>query len=66
MKQQKKKSEDLIIQKVKIVELTLEDGSKFLCRAGEAAVARAWKNYPVVSAEYTGKEEIMQYWDPNE
>ena len=26
---------DLIVEKVKVVELTLEDGSKMLCRGGE-------------------------------
>ena len=31
-------TDDLIIEKVKVVELTLEDGSKMLCRGGEEAV----------------------------
>jgi len=46
---------------VKVVELTLEDGSKVLCRGGEDAVRRAWKNYPVVSAKWTGEEQLMQW-----
>ena len=52
---------DLITEKVKVVELTLEDGSKKLCRGGEKAVLRAWGIYPVVSARWTGKEETMQW-----
>ena len=54
---------DMIIEKVKVVELTLEDGSKMLCRGGEEAVYRAWGTYPVVSARWTGEEETMQ-WIP--
>ena len=54
---------DLIVEKVKVVELTLEDGSKMLCRGGEEAVLRAWGTYPVVSARWTGEEETMQ-WIP--
>ena len=54
---------DMIIEKVKVVELTLEDGSKILCRGGEAAIERAWETYPIVSARWTGEEEIMQ-WIP--
>ena len=42
---------DLIVEKVKVVELTLEDGSKMLCRGGEEAVFRTWERYPVVSPE---------------
>ena len=52
---------EMIIEKVKVVELTLEDGSKMLCRGGEAAVERAWGTYPVVSARWTGEEETMQW-----
>jgi len=48
-------------KKVKVVELTLEDGSKMLCRGGEEAVYRAWGTYPVVSARWTGEEETMQW-----
>jgi hypothetical protein len=54
---------DLIVEKVKVVELTLEDGTKMLCRGGEEAVYRAWGTYPVVSARWTGEEETMQ-WIP--
>ena len=56
-------TDDMIIEKVKVVELTLEDGSKMLCRGGEEAVLRAWGTYPVVSARWTGQEETMQ-WIP--
>ena len=56
-------TDDMIIEKVKVVELTLEDGSKMLCRGGEEAVLRAWGTYPVVSARLTGEEETMQ-WIP--
>ena len=52
---------DLIVEKVKVVELTLEDGTKMLCRGGEEAVLRAWGTYPVVSARWTGEEQIMQW-----
>ena len=52
-------------QKVKVVELTLEDGSKRICRGGEEAVLRQWGTYPVVSAKWTGEENIMQ-WLPIE
>ena len=54
---------EMFIEKVKVVELTLEDGTKKLCRGGEAAVERAWGTYPVVSARWTGDEETMQ-WIP--
>ena len=54
-------TDDMIIEKVKVVELTLEDGSKMLCRGGEEAVLRAWGTYPVVSARWTGEEETMQW-----
>ncbi len=54
---------DLIVEKVKVVELTLEDGSKMLCRGGEESVLRTWGKYPVVSAKWTGEEETMQ-WVP--
>ena len=56
-------TDDMIIEKVKLVELKLEDGSKMLCRGGEEAVLRAWGTYPVVSARWTGEEETMQ-WIP--
>ena len=56
-------TDDMIVEKVKVVELTLEDGSKFLCRGGEEAVLRTWGKYPVVSARWTGEEQIMQ-WIP--
>ena len=46
---------------VKVVELTLEDGSKIICRGGEDAVLRTWGKYPVVSARWTGEEETMQW-----
>ena len=54
---------DMIVEKVKVVELTFEDGTKKLCRGGEDAVERAWGSYPVVSARWTGEEETMQ-WIP--
>ena len=54
---------NMIVEKVKVVELTLEDGTKMLCRGGEEAVLRAWGTYPVVSARWTGEEETMQ-WIP--
>ena len=44
-------------EKIKVVELTLEDGSKMLCRAGEGAVLRLWDLYPVVSTKQTGEEQ---------
>ena len=55
--------DDLIVEKVKVVELTFEDGTKKLCRGGEDAVERAWETYPIVSARWTGEEETMQ-WIP--
>ena len=51
----------MIVEKVKVVELTFEDGTKKLCRGGEDAVERAWGTYPVVSARWTGEEETMQW-----
>ena len=48
-------------EKVKVVELTLEDGTKIIRRGGEEAVYRAWSTYPVISARWTGEEEIMQW-----
>ena len=51
---------------VKVVELTLEDGSKILCRGGEDAVRRAWNSYPVVSARWTGEEDTMQWIEYDE
>ena len=57
---------EMFIEKVKVVELTLEDGSKMLCRGGEDAVYRAWGTYPVVSARWTGEEETMQWITSNE
>ena len=56
-------TDDMIVEKVKVVELTMEDGTKFLCRGGEDAVYRAWNTYPIVSARWTGEEETMQ-WIP--
>ena len=46
---------------VKVVELTLEDGSKIICRGGEDAVLRTRGKYPVVSARWTGEENTMQW-----
>ena len=54
---------DMIVEKVKVVELTFEDGTKKICRGGEDAVERAWGTYPIVSARWTGEEQIMQ-WIP--
>ena len=54
---------EIFVEKVKVVELTFEDGTKKLCRGGEEAVLRAWGTYPVVSARWTGEEQIMQ-WIP--
>ena len=59
-------TDDMTIEKVKVVELTLEDGTKKLCRGGEAAIERAWEIYPVVSARCTGEEETMQWIASNE
>ena len=53
----------MIVEKVKVVELTFEDGTKKLCRGGEDAVERAWGTYPIVSARWTGEEQTMQ-WIP--
>jgi hypothetical protein len=52
---------EMFIEKVKVVELTFEDGTKKLCRGGEEAVYRAWGSYPVVSARWTGEEVTMQW-----
>ena len=52
---------EMFIEKVKVVELTFEDGTKKLCRGGEASVERAWGTYPVVSARWTGEEQTMQW-----
>ena len=52
---------EMVVEKVKVVELTLEDGSKMICRGGEEAVLNAWGKYPVVSARWTGEEETMQW-----
>ena len=57
---------EMFIEKVKVVELTLEDGSKMLCRGGEDAVYRAWGTYPIVSARWTGEEQTMQWIASNE
>jgi len=57
--------DNMIVEKVKVVELTFEDGTKKLCRGGEEAVLRAWGTYPIVSARWTGEEETMQ-WIPEE
>ena len=56
----------MFIEKVKVVELTFEDGTKKLCRGGEDAVLRSWGKYPVVSARWTGEEETMQWIISNE
>jgi hypothetical protein len=48
-------------EKVKVVELTFEDGTKKLCRGGEEAVERAWSTYPIVSARWTGEEQTIQW-----
>ena len=53
--------DNMIVEKVKVVELTFEDGTKKLCRGGEDAVYRAWGTYPIVSARWTGEEETMQW-----
>ena len=53
--------DNMIVEKVKVVELTLEDGSKMLCRGGEESVFNTWGKYPVVSARWTGEEETMQW-----
>ena len=53
--------DNMIVEKVKVVELTFEDGTKKLCRGGEDAGYRAWGTYPVVSARWTGEEETMQW-----
>ena len=55
---------NIITEKVKVVELTFEDGTKKLCRGGEEAVARAWETYPIVSARWTGEEQTMQWVKP--
>ena len=55
--------DNMIVEKVKVVELTFEDGTKKICRGGEDAVERAWGTYPVVSARWTGEEDIIQ-WIP--
>ena len=54
---------DMIVEKVKVVELTFEDGTKKICRGGEDAVLSSWGKYPVVSARWTGEEQTMQ-WIP--
>ena len=56
----------MFIEKVKVVELTFEDGTKKLCRGGEDAVLSSWGKYPVVSARWTGEEETMQWIISNE
>jgi len=53
----------MIVEQVKVVELTFEDGTKKICRGGEEAVARAWETYPIVSARWTGEEQTMQWVD---
>ena len=53
--------DNMIVEKVKVVELTLEDGSKMICRGGEESVLKTWGIYPVVSARWTGEEETMQW-----
>ena len=51
---------EIFEEEVDVVELTLKDGSKHLCRGGEEAVQRAWKNYSVVSARKTGEKNILR------
>ena len=51
----------MIVEKVKVVELTFEDGTKKICRGGEDAVERAWGIYPIVSARWTGEEQTIQW-----
>ena len=51
----------MIVKKVKVVELTMEDGKKIIRRGGEESVLRAWGIYPIVSAKWTGEEETMQW-----
>ena len=53
-------------EKVKVVELTMEDGTKIIRRGGEEAVYRAWNTYPIVSAKWTGEEETMQWASEDE
>ena len=57
--------DNMIVEKVKVVELTFKDGTKKLCRGGEDAVYRAWSTYHIVSAKWTGEEQTMQ-WIPEE
>ena len=57
---------EMIVEKVKVVELTFEDGTKKLCRGGEDAVERAWGTYPIVSARWTGEEQLMQWIEYDE
>ena len=59
-------TDDMIVEKVKVVELTMEDGTKIIRRGGEEAVYRAWNTYPIVSAKWTGEEETMQWASENE
>ena len=54
-------TDEMTIEKVKVVELTFEDGTKKLCRGGEDAVERAWGTYPIVSARWTGEEQTIQW-----
>jgi hypothetical protein len=58
--------DNMIVEKVKVVELTFEDGTKKLCRGGEDAVERAWGTYPIVSARWTGEEQLMQWIEYDE
>ena len=53
--------DNIIVEKVKVVELTFEDGTKKICRGGEDAVLSSWGKYPVVSARWTGEEQTMQW-----
>ena len=50
----------MIVKKVKVVELTMEDGTKILRRGGEESVLRAWGIYPIVSARKTGEKNILR------
>ena len=53
-------------QLVDVVLLTQENGSTMLCRGGEEAVRRFWKQWPIVKAEFTGEKQLLQSIDANE
>ena len=50
---------EMIVEKVKVVELTFEDGTKKLCRGGEDAVERAWGTYPRILEEYVNNLSVI-------